>query len=397
MKQSRDMYDNDPRFEGIVMTLARDVTKGGFRIEFAEGQENPQALEEAEALRKRLGLNKRVDDWTRLSLVDGDTFLEAGVSKERDIEVVTRKPTMGMNRNSNSFDSFDDPTRAFWYSDRPFVLSPPADALWFAEWQIIHARWNHDENKRYGRPLLTSGHKPYKFFTKGEEDLAIRRAVRAGMRYLHIVEGDESEIEAYRERNKPILDNPTEAAIADFFSNRPGGISAIQGDANLGTIDDLVHHIDTWWIGSPVPKALLGYGRDLNRDVLRDQKTQYDETLDAVKEWVGDQLIRPLLEMQWLLKGIVPEFLDYQITWPVKAIVTPEDILKAAQAVQVLRGLNVPETVLAMVLAKFLPGVDADMLLEGMEGIDSGRLAGIANDLAGLLGRQQQSEVQNEQ
>jgi hypothetical protein len=384
VERSRKMYDEDGRYEGIVSTLARDATKGGFKLEFAEGQENPEALEIAESLRKRLGLDKRVDDWARLSFRDGESFLEVVISADREIVEVSRKPTLNMFRNSNGTDRFADPRQAYWYSDRSFLLTPGKDALWFADWQIVHVRWGHDEGSRYGRPLMASGHKAWKYFTQGEEDIVKRRMVRAGMRYLHVVEGSEPDIEAYRERNKMAL-NPS-SALSDFFTNKMGSIAPIQGDANLGMIDDIVHHIDTWWIGSPVPKALLGYGSDLNRDVLQEQKEQYDETLGSVQEWVGDQMVKPLLYLEWLLHGIVPEMLEYALAWQSKAVITPEDILKIAQAGQVLRGLNIPEAVIAQVMARFLPGIDAEMLMN-LEPQDSGRLAAIAAQLGNLLGQ----------
>lgn len=172
--------------------------------------------------------------------------------------------------------------------------------------------------------------------------MAIRRKTRAGMRYLHIVDGDESQIDAYKTRNAAAL-NDVNVALADFFSNKQGSITAIGGDSTIGNIDDLVHHIDTFWIGSPVPKSILGYGKDLNRDVLDQQKEQYDETLDAVVKWVVAQMITPLLELQWLLKGILPEDVDYDISRPTKAIVKPSDILQIAQAAQILRTLRFPK------------------------------------------------------
>jgi len=386
--QSRKMYDEDGRFKQICATIARDAVKGGFQLEL--GQPNAQAMEIAEALRDRLGLDKRLDDWARLTLRDGDSMLEIGVSAERLIEEVTRKPTLKMHRNSDNRDRFSDPTKAYWYASQEYALYPPGDAIWFAEWQIIHARWEHDEGSRYGRPLMSSSRKAWKRVSEGETDVAVRRKTRAGMRYHHVVEGDDGDVEAYKARNKAVLDNPF-IGIADFFSNKPGGITSIQGDSNIGQIEDLIYHLDTWWIESPVQKAILGYGRDLNRDVLRDQKEQYDETLDGIKEWVADQIVKPLLELQWLLAGILPDSLDYDIKWPVKAIVTPEDILKIAQAVQVLRVLGVQDDVIAMLLARFLPGVTQEMLAGSLQSSanDAGRLAKIAAQLAGVNGANQ--------
>lgn len=384
VRLARKMYDEDPRYEGIVDTLARDATKGGFQVEV---KNNPEAQREANELMRRLKLDDRLDDWVRLTLRDGDSFLEPGVTKERNITEVTRKPALHMRRNSDKFDRFPDPTRAYWYTEEVYMQQPTGNALWFAEWQIIHVRWQHDEGSRYGRPLLSSARKAWRRIDEGETDVAIRRKTRAGMRYLHVVEGDEPHIEAYKKRNEAAL-NDVNVALADFFSNRPGSITSIGGDSTIGNIDDIVHHIDTFWIGSPVPKSIIGYGKDLNRDVLDQQKEQYDETLDAVVNWVKAHMIIPLLELQWLLKGILPETVEYEITRPIKAIVKPSDILQIAQAAQILRTLRVPENVIALVLARFLPGITPDMLEfasnEPAAG-DADRLGAIQQQLAALF------------
>jgi len=71
--------------------------------------------------------------------------------------------------------------------------------------------------------------------------------------------------------------------------------------------------------------------------------------------------------------------------------VTPEDILKIAQAVQVLRVLGVQDDVIAMLLARFLPGVTQEMLAGSLQSSanDAGRLARIAAQLAGVNGANQ--------
>jgi len=36
------------------------------------------------------------------------------------------------------------------------TTSSEAAATWLADWQVIHARWDHDEGNRYGQPLFAS-------------------------------------------------------------------------------------------------------------------------------------------------------------------------------------------------------------------------------------------------
>ncbi len=378
VRTCRKMYASDPRAKKMIRSLARDLVKGGYVLRMGEGasatpvsdvgdagKDAPlaaRAFDVAEALRERLKLDKRLDDWVRLSARDGDSFLETVINQNLEIVDVSRKPTLEMSRNSNKYDLFEDPDKAFWWADQMFIgQDPPRDAIWFPEWQIIHARWDHDEGSRYGEPMLASGTGHWKKVTEGELDVAIRRKTRAGKRYVHkFPEGtDESAILEYMERNKPALDEKF-AALADFFGTVE--IKSVEGDMHLGEIKDVQHMIATWFTAGDVPMELIAYGEGLNRDILGEKKEQYDEMLEQQREWVSDQLIQPLLERQWLLAGILPEGLDYKIEWKQKRQVTAADVKDIAEAAMRLRLIGVPEEVVVAVLMQFLPGVDMEML-----------------------------------
>lgn len=357
IRACREMYGADTRGKAVISRLATDMVRGGFKVEMEPGGQSQAAQEIADALIARLNLELRLDDWVRLSLRDGDSFLELGVDDRMEISSVTRKPTLEMRRNSNSRDTFDDPRRAFWQGDEWVTGEPPLNAIWYAEWQIIHARWHHDEGSRYGEPLFSAAAKPYKRMTEGETDLAVRRKTRAGVKFVHKFPAGtpEPEIRRYKEINKDSLNNPT-AAIADFFGTVD--IAQLQGDAQLGQIDDVMHHIRTWFLASPAPMSLLGYGQDLNRDVLDAQEQQYLRTLEGLESWPETEIIRPLLERQWLLKGILPDGLTYQIKWVSKAPLTAASVDQASTAALKLKALGAPDDAVRSVLEKLLPGVD---------------------------------------
>lgn len=355
----RKMYKSDPRAEGVIRTLARDAVMGGFQVVCAGASaQDRKAKEVAAELIKRLKLIKRLDDWVRLTLRDGDSFIELGVNDRLEIVDATRKPALQVRRNGNDADRFDDPTRAFWMAEELWTApEPPSHAIWFAEWQIVHARWGSDEGARYGRPLFAPATGSWKRITEGEIDVAVRRKTRSGVKYVHrFPDGTpEAVIRAYKALNQDSLDNPT-AAIADFFGTVD--INLLQGDATLGNIDDVMHHIRTWWLASPVPMSILGYGQDLNRDVLEKQADQYGRALEGVTEWVADQFVEPLLERQWLLAGILPEGLDYELQWKSKESLSAVDLRDVADAALRLKALGLPDEVLLNLLMKFLPGVD---------------------------------------
>ncbi len=361
IEEARAMYEEDPRCDGVIGTLARDAVKNGFSLNI-EGPRADEAQDLADALLTQLDLTNRIDDWGRLTLRDGDTFLEVAANAQGRIVHASRKPTMEMHRWSDSFDQFKDPARAFFWTDSYLLDSqPPKDATFFAEWQIVHARYKRDEGSRYGKPLFASARKPYKRMSEGELDIAIRRKTRAGMKYVHSLEdANEADIQAYQTRNKAALTDPF-AAVADFFSSKRTNIQSIQGDARLAEIDDVLHHIDTWATASPVPLELIGYGRNINRDVLEQKKEQYDDSLQGFRGWLTVEFIKPLVERQWLLAGIWPDGLNWSVDWKTGKAPTATGVKDISQALVALRatGLFADDSLLRL-FGMLFPGFDVD-------------------------------------
>lgn len=373
----RQMYDEDPRAKAIIQTVARDAVKGGFTVE----ADDPEAVEIADELTDRLNLKGRLDDWIRLTFRDGDSFLELGVTKDFNIGVITRKPTLQTNRFSNRFDGFDDPALAYWMSDQDWVVKPGPSSVWFAEWQIVHARWDHDEGSRYGRPLLSSARTAWKRVKEGELDIAVRRKTRAGMKYVHSIEGGQGELEAYEAKNREALDNPF-AAVSDFIVNGKATIAAVQGDARLSDIADVEHHIDTFFLASPAPRALLGYGKNIDFSVIGHQQQQYAETLVEIQSWGADQFLRPIFERQWLMRGKLPETLGYEIKFTPKKEVSAADIEKISKAALQFQALGMKPEFIAHLITRFIPDIDPEMLLDSETGqVDAERLANIGAKL----------------
>jgi hypothetical protein len=375
IKTCRVMYETDPRVKKSLRTYSTDVVRSGYFVKTADAQ----ALEIAQAMQKRLGLNKKLQDVTRLTGRDGDSFYEVVVDENLDIVKLSRKPTLRMRRASNTYDEFDNPQRAFWMAgENQYSPEPPRDAVWFAKWQIIHMRFDHDEEKRYGTPMWASSTGAFKRVSEGEIDISVRRKVRAGMILHHVVEGSPADVETYKEKNKLAEDNPF-AAIRNYYTNKPGSISAIQGDAHLNEIADIVHHIETMFTASDIPMELVAYGGDLNRDVLGEKKEEYDETLDDGREWLTEEFLKPLHELQWLLKGMYPQDLEYKFIWRKAKSLTPVMLRDLADALMRMRVLGAKEDLIQSLLAQFVPGVDLD-ILQG-DGLDS---TAFANNLKGL-------------
>jgi hypothetical protein len=365
VRRAREMYDRDPRIQGIIRTLARDATKNGFTLTVTGGPRADEAQAVVDTLLSRLRLKRLLDDWLRQAQRDGDDFLELGVSAAREIVEVTRKPTLQMVRLSDEFDRFPDPERAFAWTDQTAVAAASLgpDAVYFPEFLIIHARWLHDSEQRYGRPEFAAATGVWKRVNEGEIDVAIRRKAHAGVRLVHkLVGATEADIAAYKAENQAALDKPFPAK-ADYFINFEGGIDELQGDGKLDAIGDIRHHIQTMTAASPVPLELLAYGENLNRDVLQEKKAQYDEGIAAAQAWLADQIIEPLVERAWLLAGILPENVEYTIGWPSKRVLTPQDIQALAGAVGAMRAGGWSDAAVWALIEPYLPD---DLTLEDL-------------------------------
>ncbi len=370
VRKAREMYARDPRIQGMLRNLARDTVKGGFTVTVEPGPRAEEAQAVADALIARLRLKRQLDDWIRLSARDGDLFLETGITATREIVEVTRKPTLQMVRLSDEFDRFADPAQAFAWTDAASAASGSLgrDAVFFPEFLIIHARWNHDSEQRYGAPEFAAALGAWKKATEGELDVAIGRKTRSGVRYVHKLPGaNAADIAAYKAENRAALDAPFPAK-ADYFLNftgEGGGIDVLQGDANLGEIRDVAHHIQTMSAASPVPLELIAYGENLNRDVLQEKKAQYDEGIAATQGWVEDQILGPLLERAWLLAGILPENVKYSVGWPSKKVLIPQDIQALATAVGQMRRDGWSDTAVWALIEPWLPDdLDMDALFD---------------------------------
>lgn len=357
VKDCRAMYEGDPRIKKMHKDYARDLLRNGFILQ----SKDERAMQVAKDLQKRLKLNQKLEDWLRLSMRDGDSFLELTVDDTLAIADVTRKPTLQVHRNSNKADKFDDAARSFWMSDTPYYTGEiPADALWFPEWKMIHARWEHDDEQRYGTPMMKPARKHFKYVEDGELNIAVRRKIGSAQIRQHVVEGSEADVKAYKEENKAVFGKL--AAVIDFFSNKASSLTVHQGDGNLDKIGDVQHHVETMFTASDIPMELIAYGGNLNRDILGEKKEQYEEILNQGREWTTLEIIAPLLERQWLMQGILPATVDYKIIWRKAKSITPADLRDLADAGSRLKVLGVKDEVIQLLMASFLRDVDINLL-----------------------------------
>ena len=106
---------------------------------------------------------------------------------------------------------------------------------------------------------------------------------------------------------------------------------------------------------------------------MGEKKAEYEETLSQGREWLTAQVLKPLLERQWLLQGILPETVNYKIIWRTAKNMSAADVRDLGDGLARLRVLGVKEEVIQQLAAMFLRGVDEEMM--SGDGMDSAAFA----------------------
>lgn len=330
MADVRDLMDSDPRMAQSNEDIGRDVFGAGLHVTVRPAEGTPEATAKraqdiVDAFLRDTDLNGHGPGWVMGLLEDGDLYLSPVVQGDRAIRVQAL-PTATMDRMEDTQGRFIDTTRAFRQLDR---LTREEIAT-FALWQVNHIRWIYRPTRGipYGRSQYLQVRGLGRYLHMEENDLVVMRRTRAPLRRVHTVgtpdaPGQDPEITTYRQRNG--LDNPDlQQVTTDYISNGKTTVESLDGQRNLGEIDD-VKHIENAFVGRMgKPKGLMGWGEDINRDVLEQQEEMYRDFLRGVRNllWNGDggvySGIRALIDFALLLAGINPDQVTYQASWPIK-------------------------------------------------------------------------------
>lgn len=306
----RRMVRVDGRVKKITGRTVRAAIKGGLRLETSGRAGRLIRLWDDFIRRTGLDNPQKLESDMRGLFLEGNLPLQNVVTAERPrVARLVRMPTETIKPRVGANGTFEDVSRAFDQVD-PYSNKVIAT---FALWQLILARLtpdNFDDWGSFGRPYLDASRTVWQQLVMTEEDLVIRRRTRAPLRMLHVMEGaSDGELEKYRAD----VERDQEAGNwRDFYMNKKGSVTAVQGDARLNEIADVVHLLDTFSSGAPVPKGLFGYAGDLNRDILDDLKRDFFDELDAMQD-VASFAYELGFRMDLLLQGLNPDGYEYSV------------------------------------------------------------------------------------
>lgn len=335
----RTMDRLDGRVKSIHRRTSRAAAKGGIKL-VAPGA--PKWLQaEFDSFCKALHLDRRdkLESDIRGLMMEGNLPMQWVLNAQQSgVVSCARMPAETIVPLVGPSGLFDDPAKAYVQRD----LYQSKDLATFGLWQLTVARLtpdNYDDFGSLGRPYLDATRAVWRKLVATEEDLVIRRRMRAPLRMVHVLEGAPKEdMDDYRlgvERDQAA------GNYRDYYLNRKGAVTAVQGDAKLSEIADVELLMDSFFAGSPAPKGLFGYAKDLQRDILDDLKADFFDELDALQDntsWTYQQGFR----LHLLLRGRNPDAFEFNVEFAERRTDTPNQ--RADHALK-LQALGLPEQV----------------------------------------------------
>jgi SPP1 gp7 family putative phage head morphogenesis protein len=322
------MIKQDTRFDRANYVMANAATRGGISVTIDKAMTDKvkqRAQEITDKFMKEAKVNAHLPAWGRTVIRDGDIFLNPLFEPNGDgtarIIRIKNLPAITMERLDDMTDNFPDLKQAFMQID-PITRQKIQT---FPLWSINHIRWKYEPGERYGRSQYYSARSFYHKLNMTEEDLVVRRRTRAVQRKVHIIgnkenPGNQTEIDKYKQQNS--LDDPKKSKITtDYFVNGLGDVKNLEGDAHLDHIADVEYLLENMMIGTGVPLHILGFGRNVNRDIVEDQKDTYKDDVSGLQDLLehGDpgtfSGLRALINMNLALHGINPEDVSIGIRW----------------------------------------------------------------------------------
>ncbi|MFN2288665.1 MAG: portal protein [Chromatocurvus sp.] len=331
----RRMDREDGRVKKLHGRMARSAVKGGLKLEGTPSKRITAAWKRFEH-RLQLHNQQKLESDCRGLVMEGSLPMQWVLGPDQRVVAGVRMPTETLLPKAGANGRFINPEVAYEQID----LLTGMTVAQFPLWQLTLVRLtpdNYDDMGALGRPYLDASRSVWLKLQMTDEDLVIRRRTRAPLRLSHVLEGASAEdLDIYRAQ----IEDDQKEITTDFFSNRKGSVTAVQGDANLEQIADVSYLLDTFYAGSPAPKGLFGYSGDLSRDILEDLKRDYFEEIDALQDTLSavyDQGFR----LDLLLAGINPEAEAFEVVFAERRT---ETLNQAADRALKYQALGVPPT-----------------------------------------------------
>lgn len=335
-----DLMDaEDPVLNSALDVYADNATKGDSGddkvVEIVSDDE--LIVEILSDVRDRLALDTETWSIARALAKYGDNFEEVVVHEDLEVHRLKNLDASEMNVKTDKYGRYDP--------EFPFEQIRPDTGAVVArlrEWQVLHFRLKRNRKSKYGvdGAILAPVRKVFKQLAMMEDALVIARLTRAPQRYGFLVDVDgiepgEPTIE-YLNKVKDMMKkrrtidpatgkmdlkfNPLsmeEDLFVGVRSNGKSDVKVLQGQTNLGQLGDIEFFQNKLFAGIKVPKAYLGFERDVNaKATLTEQDVQFARSVRRIQLAIIEQY-RKLFDFVLAVRGVDPTAVEYTIKLPV--------------------------------------------------------------------------------
>ena len=179
----REMEARDARVKRIHSRVGRDMVRGGLVMQFTEKASSETVRRQWLAFEQRLQLNRvqKLRSDARGLVAEGNLPLQLVLDDSQRVVAAVRMPAETIVPIVDMNGRFKDPAAAYEQRD---VLTGQVLAT-FAAWQLQLARFDplsYDDMGEMGRPFLDASVETWRKLVMTEEDLVLRRRMRAPLR-----------------------------------------------------------------------------------------------------------------------------------------------------------------------------------------------------------------------
>jgi len=265
--------------------------------------------------------------WTRQMCKYGDFFLKLEIAEKFGVYNVLPYTAYHMERQEG-WDKDNPMSVRFKYSPDGYVgggygqfsvphqFSPDTTGIYFDNYEIAHFRLLTDVNYLpYGRSYIEPARKLYKQYSLMEDAMLIHRISRAPEKrifYINVGSIPPNEVENFMKKTiatmkkTPYVDQQTgeynlkynmQNMLEDFYIPVRGNDSATKIETTKGLdytgMEDVVYLRDKLFAALKVPKAFMGYEKDLTgKATLAAEDIRFARTIDRIQRILLSELYR---------------------------------------------------------------------------------------------------------
>jgi hypothetical protein len=264
--------------------------------------------------------------WTRQMCKYGDFFLKLEIAEKFGVYNVIPYTAYHIQRREN-FDMENPAKVQFLYSPDGYYTGgsgyyatpntkPTDNQIVFDNYEMAHFRLLTDVNYLpYGRSYLEPGRRLFKQYVLMEDAMLIHRIARAPEKrifYVNVGNIPPQEVEAFMQKTintmkkTPLMDEKTgeynlkynmQNLLEDFYIPVRGNDTATKIDTTKGLeyngIEDVAYLRDKLFAALKVPKAFMGYEKDLTgKATLAAEDIRFARTIDRIQRILLSELYK---------------------------------------------------------------------------------------------------------